>query len=293
MERQQKDLWKTCFGDPDAFIDLYFRTRYTPDVLCADVEEGRLSAMLHRLPYTLWLNGEEQPAEYISGACTHPDFRGQGRMHRLIERSWEAARCEGKKWSFLIPASPELFRFYGEMGYVSAFPCEEICIPNILKVHAREEIEDSASPDEVLDYLNRTLRRQGNVVLHSPRELEGVMEDIRLAGGVILSSRDGAQRLNGLLFAIREGDILQVKECLAEEDFLREHLLYHACERLGTNLIHFLRHIPSGDIQQAKGTARMRGMICTTLPADNADKRARLTRQLLHGADLYMSLMMD
>jgi hypothetical protein len=179
------------------------------------------------------------------------------------------------------------------MGYVSAFPCEEICIPNILKVHAREEIEDSASPDEVLDYLNRTLRRQGNVVLHSPRELEGVIEDIRLAGGVILSSRDGAQRLNGLLFAIREGDILQVKECLAEEDSLREHLLYHACERLGTNLIHFLRHIPSGDIQQAEGTARMRGMICTTLPADNADERARLTRQLLHGADLYMSLMMD
>jgi hypothetical protein len=34
-------------------------------------------------------------------------------------------------------------------------------------------------------------------------------------------------------------------------------------------------------------------MICTTLPADNADERARLTRQLLHGADLYMSLMMD
>jgi GNAT superfamily N-acetyltransferase len=278
MERQQKDLWKTCFGDSDAFIDLYFRTRYTPDVLCADVEEGHLCAMLHRLPYALWLNGKMQPAEYISGACTHPDFRGQGRMHRLIERSWEAANREGKKWSFLIPASPELFRFYGEMGYVSAFSCQEVDIPYIIKNRACEETVDSASPDEALDYLNRALRRQGNVVLHSPRELEGVMADIRLAGGVILSTRDEAQRLNGILFAICEGDTLQVKECLAEDDSLRAGLLHCACERLGTSRIRL---------------ARPRGMICTTLPADNAEERARLTRQLLCGANLYMSLMMD
>jgi predicted acetyltransferase len=278
MERQQKDLWKTCFGDSDAFIDLYSRTRYTPGVLCADVEEGRLLAMLHRLPYTLWLNGQEQQAEYISGACTHPDFRGQGRMHRLIERSWEAARREGRRWSFLIPASPELFRFYGEMGYVQAFPGEEICIPQILKNRACEEIVDSASPDEILDYLNRALRRQGNAVLHSLRELEGVMEDIRLARGVILSTYDEAQRLNGILFAIREDAVLQVKECLAEHDSLRNHLLRDASERLGTSRIRL---------------ARPRGMICTTLPASNAEERARLTRQLLRGADLYMSLMMD
>jgi GNAT superfamily N-acetyltransferase len=287
MERQQKDLWKTCFGDSDAFIDLYFRTRYTPDVLCADVEEGHLRAMLHRLPYALWLNGEMQPAEYISGACTHPDFREQGRMHRLIEQSWLAARREGKKWSFLIPASPELFRFYGEMGYVPAFPGEEICIPDILKGCACAGIlkgcacagiDDSASPREVLDYLNRSLRRQGGVVLHSLRELEGVMADIRLAGGVVLSTRDEAQRLNGILFATREDDILQVKECLAENDSLRNHLLRDASERLGTS---------------RKRLVRPRGMICTTLPASDAEERARLTRQLLCGANLYMSLMMD
>jgi hypothetical protein len=234
--------------------------------------------MLHRLPYTLWLNGQEQQAEYISGACTHPDFRGQGRMHRLIERSWESARREGRRWSFLIPASPELFRFYGEMGYVQAFPGEEICIPQILRNRACEEIVDSASPDEILDYLNRALRRQGNAVLHSLRELEGVMEDIRLAGGVILSTYDEAQRLNGILFAIREGAVLQVKECLVEHDSLRNHLLRGASERLGTSRIRL---------------ARPRGMICTTLPASNAEERARLTRQLLRGADLYMSLMMD
>jgi GNAT superfamily N-acetyltransferase len=278
MERQQKDLWKTCFGDSDAFIDLYFRTRYTPDVLCADVEEGHLRAMLHRLPYALWLNGEMQPAEYIAGACTHPDFREQGRMHRLIEQSWLAARREGKKWSFLIPASPELFRFYGEMGYVPAFPGEEICIPDILKGCACAGIDDSASPREVLDYLNRSLRRQGGVVLHSLRELEGVMADIRLAGGVVLSTRDEAQRLNGILFATREDDILQVKECLAENDSLRNHLLRDASERLGTS---------------RKRLVRPRGMICTTLPASDAEERARLTRQLLCGANLYMSLMMD
>jgi hypothetical protein len=34
-------------------------------------------------------------------------------------------------------------------------------------------------------------------------------------------------------------------------------------------------------------------MICTTLPASDAEERARLTRQLLCGANLYMSLMMD
>jgi hypothetical protein len=34
-------------------------------------------------------------------------------------------------------------------------------------------------------------------------------------------------------------------------------------------------------------------MICTTQPAGDAEERARLTRRLLGGAELYMSLMMD
>jgi GNAT superfamily N-acetyltransferase len=278
MERQQKDLWKTCFGDSDAFINLYFRTRYTPDVLCADVQEGRLLAMLHRLPYTLWLNGREQPAEYISGACTHPHFRGQGRMHRLVERSWQAACCEGKEWSFLIPASPALFRFYGEMGYVPTPSCHEADLPSILKDRACEGTVYTPSPQEALDYLNRALRRRGHVVLHSPRELQGVMEDIRLAGGVILGARDGARPLGGLLFATRQGHTLQVKECVAEDGSLRDCLLRHACERLEVDRIHY---------------ARTQGMICTTQPAGDAEERARLTRRLLGGAELYMSLMMD
>jgi hypothetical protein len=69
-----------------------------------------------------------------------------------------------------------------------------------------------------------------------------------------------------------------VKECLAENDSLRNHLLRDASERLGTSRIRLVRP---------------RGMICTTLPASDAEERARLTRQLLCGADLYMSLMMD
>jgi hypothetical protein len=69
-----------------------------------------------------------------------------------------------------------------------------------------------------------------------------------------------------------------VKECVAEDGSLRDCLLRHACERLEVDRIHY---------------ASTRGMICTTQPAGDAEERARLTRRLLCGAQLYMSLMMD
>ena len=37
-----KHLWKKCFGDPDDYIDLYFRDYWEPDQALVAEEEGRI-----------------------------------------------------------------------------------------------------------------------------------------------------------------------------------------------------------------------------------------------------------
>ena len=94
--------------------------------------------------------GEDIHTAYISGACTHPDYRNQGVMHELLSQAFARMLHNNVALSTLIPAEPWLFDYYGRSGYApySAMPKRPLslpvhrqpirallwkCLPNILK----------------------------------------------------------------------------------------------------------------------------------------------------------------
>ena len=79
-KQQVKDLWRTCFGDSEAFIDLYFDRVYQDDNTLTIERNGQIVSALQMLPYTMTYFGTEISVAYISGACTVPEQRGQGLM---------------------------------------------------------------------------------------------------------------------------------------------------------------------------------------------------------------------
>ena len=119
-----KALWKTVFGDTDAFIDSFFRIAYSPD-RCRFIEEnGEAICALY------WFDCSYSGGKlaYIYAVATHPDHRGKGLCRQLMDRTHAVLKQQGYAAAMLRPADSGLRRMYETMGYrdatrVSEFTC--------------------------------------------------------------------------------------------------------------------------------------------------------------------------
>lgn len=121
IKEQVKALWKICFDDSEEFVEMYFRLRYKTEVNVAIQSGDEVISALQMLPYPMTFGGETVQTSYISGACTHPDFRSKGVMRELLSQSFARMLRNGVHFSTLIPAEPWLFDYYARMGYASVF----------------------------------------------------------------------------------------------------------------------------------------------------------------------------
>ena len=84
IREKVKNLWKLCFNDSEEFTELYFRLRYNNDINIAIQSGEEVIAALQMLPYPMTFEGEDIHTAYISGSCTHPDYRNRGVLPELI-----------------------------------------------------------------------------------------------------------------------------------------------------------------------------------------------------------------
>lgn len=106
-----KGLWARCFSDTSEEQAWYFENLYQPRQVLADFEGDCPVAMLQKIPAALQVGEKAHSAAYIYGVCTHPDYRRQGRMARLLKQAEE-----GVDYLFLKPENPVV---YQPFGYVS------------------------------------------------------------------------------------------------------------------------------------------------------------------------------
>lgn len=129
MTEKLKKLWKTCFGDSDEYIELFFRERFKADecmvALCGDKPAG----MLFLLPITAICSDECYPARYIYAVCTDPLFRNRSVSTKLLGAAHEYMAKNGIAMSLLVPAESSLFDYYAKRGFETEFYCKEFEIP--------------------------------------------------------------------------------------------------------------------------------------------------------------------
>ena len=106
MKEKVKALWKLCFDDSDQFIDMYFRLRYKSEINVVIESGNEVISALQMLPYPMSFCGKQVATSYISGACTHPDFRNRGVMRQLLSQAFARMLPNGSFFSTLIPANP-------------------------------------------------------------------------------------------------------------------------------------------------------------------------------------------
>ena len=113
MNEQLKALWQLAFGDGEEFIDLFFRTAYSPERCLYLTEDGQITAALY------WLDCEYRGHKqaYIYAVATHPEYRGKGLCRKLMDMTHNILKEQGYSAALLRPADDGLRRMYRKMGY--------------------------------------------------------------------------------------------------------------------------------------------------------------------------------
>lgn len=120
------DMWKTCFGDPDTYMDLYFRDKYRPENTLLYYEGDKAVASLQMLPYRFTFHGVEIPVLYLSGVCTLPEYRKRGYTRALLVEGFNVAVARGVPLMLLVPQENWLIDLYAKYGFEQTFdPGEE------------------------------------------------------------------------------------------------------------------------------------------------------------------------
>ncbi|GAD05353.1 acetyltransferase [Porphyromonas crevioricanis JCM 15906] len=203
-----RSLWEICFNDPAVFVNLYFSEVYKDDNTLLLYEEKGEKAVAHvqMIPYQLHFSSKEpMQASYISGACTHPEYRNRGFMSQLMQEALQMMYAKGDIYSFLIPAEPWLFDFYQKSSsYSPAFTRDTLHFSN---EYSHEQVAEIIS--------KKYAACKGPIVLHNEKQAQIVAKDLSLAGvgGCVIS-----QNRNSRIYYLLRNNTMEIKGCTGKPD---------------------------------------------------------------------------
>lgn len=170
------DMWKTVFGDPDDYMELYFRWKYRPENTLIYMEEGKAVSSLQMLSYSFTFCETEIPVIYLSGVCTLPAYRGKGFSRKLLSKSFDVAAHRKVPLMLLVPQEEWLLGFYDQQGFARSFDPGTTVLPS-LKVFTEKHPGDlSAAYNE----FNALFRQQEMTVQKSHLDFQAMVEEAAL-----------------------------------------------------------------------------------------------------------------
>ncbi len=120
-----KALWREAFGETDD-PEPFFRTAFYPLRARCVTLDGNVAAALYWMDVTC----RERKMAYLYAVATARAYRGRGICHQLMINTRELLREQGYEGILLVPAGPELEKFYEGMGYRTATTIREfLCSP--------------------------------------------------------------------------------------------------------------------------------------------------------------------
>jgi len=106
-------LWKEAFGDTEEFLDAFFSTGFSL-YRCRCIREGATPVAAL---YWFDCHWQDKRLAYVYAVATAQSHRGQGLCHKLMDTTHKILLQLGYSGVVLVPAKPDLFAFYEDMGY--------------------------------------------------------------------------------------------------------------------------------------------------------------------------------
>ncbi|MDR2815642.1 MAG: GNAT family N-acetyltransferase [Proteiniphilum sp.] len=194
------EMWKTVFGDPDAYMELYFRHKYRDENTLLYMEDGKVAASLQMLPYLFTFCGTEIPAFYLSGVATLPIYRKRGYVRQLLMRSFEEAARRDVPLILLVPQKEWLLNFYGRFGFAQAFDAGTVELPSLRELTGKYPGDLHAAFRE----FNALFRQKDMTVQKSFNDFRAIVEE------ATLYDFPPAKNLTGMARVIDAGKLLSL-----------------------------------------------------------------------------------
>lgn len=121
LKRRMMQLWKDTFHDSDEYVSLVFESYFDPQFAEFEEADGKIIAALIGVPYSFGNSENSLRGLYLCGLATHPHYRSQGIMTRLLQNINRKAADAGFAFTFLIPSDEGLRKYYHDREYVNAF----------------------------------------------------------------------------------------------------------------------------------------------------------------------------
>lgn len=121
IREQCKKLYNEAFGEAQEFDTLLF------DLFFENIEilqkDGIVTAMYFKIPCVLNLNNVKSKAYYIYAVTTHKNYRHQGLMSLLFEKT----QTEPDTLYFLKPSSEGVIPFYNQANFKQIIGTRDSC----------------------------------------------------------------------------------------------------------------------------------------------------------------------
>jgi predicted acetyltransferase len=203
--------------------------------------ESKVISALQLIPYPMTFCGATIHTSYISGACTHPGYRGKGMMRELLLRTFTRMYAEGFFISALIPENLRLTEYYARMGYASVFRYSRRTLRPAEFPEAGKNVRIMEQTIEVREdiyrYVSRKMSERPCCIQHTKADFEVVLADLFLSKGCVFFAVGEKGEIEGVAFVIAEGDTLYVNELLSDNVEAENELLKQAAVRRQCNQI--------------------------------------------------------
>ena len=256
MKAATRRLWELCFEDSSDFMDLYFAMRYKDDLNVALKKNDEWVSALQIIPYEMTLGSRLLDVAYLSGVCTHPDFRKQGLMRALLERTHRRLFDDGYVLSTLIPAESWLFGCYAVSGYVPLFDYT-YTVERPSSVADGLIISDYRQNNEgVFAYFDRKMKERLFCIQHSKEDFDVILADLYLSKGHLWVARRGTEVV-GLALGTPETVSCCIKELLADDVEVQKSLITWACSVCRSETVEWIRPVQNSSKAHSLGMLRI------------------------------------
>lgn len=223
-KQQVYDMWKTVFGDPDNYMELYFRTKYKNENTLIYLKDGKAVASLQMLSFNFTFHGEEIPIYYLSGVCTLPEARKKGYMEQLLLKSFEVCKERGIPLMILVPQEDWLLKFYDKYGFAQTFESNDNPLISLSELISKYPNDlESAYKEFDVQFRNQDMTVQKTFDDFRSIVEEGALWDFPTKNSLIGMTRViDAERLLSIFSknTIVNGLILKIKDKLISENNL-------------------------------------------------------------------------
>ncbi len=258
IKEKVKALWQLCFNDSEEYVDLYFRERYNNEVNIAIESGEEVISALQALPYPMTFCGTTIQTGYISGACTHPDYRSKGVMRELLKQTFARLWQKGIPVSTLIPAESWLFTYYERLGYTPIFyhtrrdvNCDLLTpMPGMLCTQTNQFNERH------YQYLSRKLAELPCAIQHTVEDYKVILEALALERDYVYVVLQN-DRISGLAVAWKTSKGLTVDTFLTESKAAGRALLHHIAKINKCRELTLLLPPGKGEVRIPFGMARI------------------------------------